>query len=241
VLGRRHVLTRFLLAATLLALAGACERIPQDPRGTLDRVTGATMRVGVSEMPPWTQFDDGEIRGVEVELVRRFADELGAEIAWVQGSEAALLEALERYELDLVIAGLTDDTPWNSRLGLTTPYVTTKTLVGVPPASPPPAELAGLEVAVERGDVAAALLREKGAVPVVVADLSAASGPVAADDWWITAQGLRTLSTELQEEKHVMAVPPGENAWLVRLERFLSPLEDLEVRRLLRATAEAEP
>jgi polar amino acid transport system substrate-binding protein len=38
--------------------------------------------------------------------------------------------------------------------------------------------------------------------------------------------------SELETEKHVMALPFGENAWMVRLERFLLNRED-EIRRLV--------
>jgi hypothetical protein len=38
----------------------------------------------------------------------------------------------------------------------------------------------------------------------------------------------------LKKEEHVMAVPFGENAWMVRLERFLLNRED-EIRRLVEA------
>src|SRR3546814_2639302 len=69
------------------------------------------MRVGVSENPSWTMIDGATASGVEVDLVEAFAGELGARIEWVHGTEAELLAALERFELDLVVAGLTQDTP----------------------------------------------------------------------------------------------------------------------------------
>jgi polar amino acid transport system substrate-binding protein len=59
-----------------LAIAGAvagCD-FPADPEGTLDRVSGGTMRVGVIEDPPWVILEDGrEPAGMEPELVRQFA------------------------------------------------------------------------------------------------------------------------------------------------------------------------
>jgi polar amino acid transport system substrate-binding protein len=138
-----------LVGAVLLA---GCQ-VPADPDGTLDRVSGGTMRVGITESPPWTELRDGGRTGIEVDLAEDFARSLDARVEWTEGSEADLVEALERGELDLVIGGLTMRSPWSKHAAFTRPYAEA------------------------------------------------------------TEQG--------RKERHVMAAPLGENAWLVRLERFL--------------------
>ncbi len=61
-----------LLLAAALALGG-CE-YPRDPEGTLDRVRGGTLRVGISPSEPWVTLAENEPpAGVEVELVQEFA------------------------------------------------------------------------------------------------------------------------------------------------------------------------
>jgi len=138
-----------VLALLALPLALGCH-LPHDPEGTHLRVRGGTMRVGITENEPWTRLEPEEKpRGLEVELVQKFARQLEAEIEWVRDSESNLIERLHRGELDLVIGGLTQSTPWSDRVGLTQPYV------------------------------------------------------------------------ELPDKKHVMAVPQGENRWLLELDRFL--------------------
>ncbi|MFB8387273.1 transporter substrate-binding domain-containing protein [Microbacterium sp. NPDC055910] len=107
----------------IASLTGCSGGIPADPEGTLERVTGGTLRVGVSHNPPWTQLSQtSDPSGSEVELVRQYAEQLGAETEWTEGSEAPLVEALERGELDLVIAGFHDDTPWTEMAAVTAPY-----------------------------------------------------------------------------------------------------------------------
>ena len=91
----------------------------------------------------------------------------------------------------------------------------------MPPSRPTFDDLSGREIAVERIDATAALLKEEGAVPIPVEDLSAAEMPVAAYRWQLEAWGFKPTGVELPEDEHVMAVPLGENGWLVELERFL--------------------
>jgi polar amino acid transport system substrate-binding protein len=175
----------------------------------------------VVERPPWVTDSAGQVRGLEGALVAELARELGATPEWVRGPESPLLEALHRRELDLVIGGFTDDTPWRDRVALTASYYTDTIVVGVLPGSPPLGNLEGEQVAVERGDPAAAHVREQGATRVTVDDLARATGPVAAPVWRLSALGRVSSGIVLYEAKHVVAAAPGENAWLVHLERFL--------------------
>ena len=142
-------------ALALFVLTGACERLPRDMRGTLDDVRGQTLRAGVvSERAPWVERRDGGASGIEVQLIERFAARLGARVSWTWGAEQRLMERLERRELHVVAAGLTDTSPWAEHVGLTRPYFESE------------------------------------------------------EDWSPSV-------------RHVLAVPPGENAWLRQLERFL--------------------
>ena len=55
-------------ALALVSLAAGCQ-FPRDPEGTLDRVEGGTLRVGVVEDPPWVELGGREPGGVEPEIV----------------------------------------------------------------------------------------------------------------------------------------------------------------------------
>src|SRR5215204_4966044 len=212
-----------LIATVLLAVAVAGCGIPRDPEGTLDRVRGGTLRAGITASQPWTTLEGGRPGGVEVELVERFASELGARVEWVEGSEADLVAALELRELDLVVGGLTADTPWQAKAAITRSYATTRVVVAVPASQPLPGDLAGLRVAVQVGSDAAGILEDKtDAVPVRVPDVTQVKGSaVAVDEWLLDNLGLRDTGVHLSKAKHVMVTPLGENAFLVRLERFL--------------------
>nr|WP_314840962.1 transporter substrate-binding domain-containing protein [uncultured Microbacterium sp.] len=114
-----------LLAVALLAGCGLT--IPTDPDGTLDRISGGELRVGFSPDPglvegETTGEDDGAPSGSLPDLVTGFADEIGAEVEWTEGSEETLVGMLESGDLDLVIGGITSDTPWADRAGVTRGY-----------------------------------------------------------------------------------------------------------------------
>jgi polar amino acid transport system substrate-binding protein len=224
-------------AATVLALGAAaasgCE-IPQDPDGTLDRVTGGTMRVGVTEADPWVTLERGEpTGGVEVELVRRFARDLDAEIEWIDGSEEELVNALKEGSLDLLVAGMTNKSRWHKDVAFTRPYVESKVAIGVPEQDAARDDFDGETVAAERGTEEEALLENHtDALVDPVDSLAGVSGPVAAHEYVLDDLDLVPSEVELSKEKHVIALPLGENAWMVRLERFLLSRE-VEIERLL--------
>jgi polar amino acid transport system substrate-binding protein len=157
VAARRTFLTFALVGtAALLVALTACSNFPADPDGTLDRVRGGVLRVGVSHKEPWVValVEAAEPSGIEPQLVQRFASHLQATIEWHPGGEEALITDLEHGRLDLVIGGLTAESPWSDKAAITKPYT---------------------EVRNEEGET----------------------------------------------EKHVMAAPLGENAFLLELEKFL--------------------
>jgi polar amino acid transport system substrate-binding protein len=218
--------------ALLLALILTACGIPRDPGGTLDRVSGGTMRVGLTEAPPWVELGEAP-DGIEVRLVESLAAELGAEIEWVQGSEEELFTALEVHELDLVIGGITATTPWSSVAAPTHPYLTTASLVAVPEGSDVPDDIAGLEVAVEANTEIAGALRKTDARVVEVSDIEDQDGPVAIANYLTDDLGVVDTGIRLGESDHVFAVPMGENDWMTTIERFLLERPE-EIQELLR-------
>lgn len=202
----------------------ACGEVPRDPEDTLDRARGGVLRVGVSEAPPWVTGTEGPPGGLEAELVRQFAESIDADVKWVRGAPEEHLEALEKFELDLVVAGLTAASPWKTRVGLTRPYLKERWLIGVPPGTAPPAELDGLEVAVPETGPAGAWVKEKGARPVPAPDLEKARGPVAAPEWKLQEIGYLATDHHLHTVERVLAAPPGENGLIVALETHLHEL-----------------
>lgn len=111
------------MLCALALLAFGCERYPMDPEHSLDRaLERGTLRVGLSEAPPWVTREGERPGGVEVALIERFATELGVAPEWRWGPPEEHMEALERFELDLAAGGITQKNPWSKKVGATRPY-----------------------------------------------------------------------------------------------------------------------
>lgn len=111
-----------VLVAALIVLSGCGVQVPSDPNGTLARVSGGVLTVGVSHNPPWTDITGDEPAGTEVELVQEFAESIDAEVEWEVGGEERVITLLGADRLDMVIGWLTAESPWTSEVALTTSY-----------------------------------------------------------------------------------------------------------------------
>jgi polar amino acid transport system substrate-binding protein len=128
VVDHRRVTRRWWVLVLAGAVLGGCGvTIPTDPDGTLDRVRDGVLRVGVSVDPPWTELGRSDAQaptGIEPDLVAAFAASLDADVDWTTGGEASLIRELESGKLDVVVGGLTAESPWTDHAALTRPYVT---------------------------------------------------------------------------------------------------------------------
>lgn len=116
---RRRMLSALAIGSLLLS---ACAPIPRDPHGTLDAITGGDLRVGASASPGLVSVAGGDVSGPLADIVEGFAASRSAEVEWTIGSEEDLVTALEEGQLDLAIGGMTSQTPWTDRVGVTRGY-----------------------------------------------------------------------------------------------------------------------
>jgi polar amino acid transport system substrate-binding protein len=228
--GPKTSAVRFLLAS--LAVLASCG-LPHDADGTLNRVRGQVIRVGFAIDTPWTTDSAGGAGGIEGRLVRTLAQGIGAQIDWVHGQQGQLLEALRHRDLDLVVGGISGASPWSTQVGFTRPYYTDSVVIGGAPTAAAPRSIKNIQVAVMAGDPAASAIKSKDGKPVTVRDLASTNLPVAATTWRLAQLRRRpNASLLLLKQPHVLATPPGENAWLVHIERLLLSQQDSMPTRL---------
>lgn len=207
-----------LLAAALLGGCDWLADLPRDPEKTLDHVRGGKLRVGVIHAPPWVIAGEGEPAGLEPDIVRRLAGEFDATIEWRRGAPDQLLTLLEHHELDLLIGGFENKSPALRKVGSTRPYEKAEWWV-VARRSEQVASVEGEPVRVEHGR-AYSLVKEAGGTPVYA---SARPEPAlrVLPQVGFTDTPPPDPVTMLGTSSHVLAVPPGENAWTVAVDRAL--------------------
>lgn len=216
--------------AAALAVLASCQ-YPQDVEMTLERVTGGVLEVGASENPPWVIRTPDGAAGLEAELVAGLAEQLGAEVRWHWDTESELVPALEHFQLDLVIGGFVRNPQLSQRVALTNPYFRSRSTVGFP-GEPEmlPESLQGLEVGVERLSPLREALRDSGAEPVYLDGSAGPAIPVANPTWWLRAHGYEPGAWELAADAHVIALPPGENAWMMAVQKYLDDTQGVAQR-----------
>lgn len=220
----RERLRPWSAVALVAGLLAGCDEAdyPEDPNDTLASVLAAgEVRVAAVAHPPWVILDeDVPPTGAEVALVRDFADELGVEIDWHRLSAFDALKGLEQNELDLAIGGFTRSHVASfAGAAPTYGYFTETLLIAARPDADVREELEGRPVYVPLEIMAEKFVRDRGGIPVAQMDEDVELA--ALPQWWIESLDLLPTGMQLRKETHVMVVPQGENAWLMRLETFL--------------------
>lgn len=237
--GASVLCSRVVAVLTLCTFLVACDdmRFPRDPEKTLETVLAeGRMTVAVADSPPWvTTGGEGPPQGAEVDVVQAFADELGVAIEWRRLDAFAALEALERGDIDLAIGGF-DRKAVTPVAGAAPSYAYYKEafVIGARTDVANPVELEERQVFVPRDLPLAELVRNEGGIPVE--EWSDEVDLTAVPRWLLAAQELRITEYTLHRAQHVIAVRQGENAWLMRLERFLRR-ETVDMDERLRAHA----
>lgn len=217
-----------------LVMAGC--RYPRDVDHTLDRIRGGVLDVGLIENRPWV-VEGQEPAGVEVEIIKELAQHLDAEVHWHWGPESELIPALKQSQLDLVIGGLVQTKWLLNEVALTKPYQESRITVGFPPGAAVPESLEGVAVHVHAINHVFDELRGEGAEPVRYSGSPPPGVPIAAASWWLRANHYQAGPWALATDKHVMALPPGENAWLMYVQDHVDAFPDVGERLRRSVTA----
>lgn len=117
-------LTTYIAGLLAVFLTG-CDELPRDPDRLTDRVrSSGKIQVGLIHNPPWVNTHSGPVPiGFEVEMIKSFADSLGAKPEWKPVSMDEGFYQIKEKKLDVLIGGITTASPYKE-VGLTRPYFT---------------------------------------------------------------------------------------------------------------------
>lgn len=217
------IITRIKLLVLLLPLLLSCSDFPRDAEGTLNRIKShREIRVGiidgVSHPQPLAWYRR------EIDLVKEFAARLDSKTIWIHGTQSSLLELLNKHELDIAIGGYTEDSPLKSEAAFTKPYTEERITIGVYANEPLPEKIKGLTIVVTDAAVAA-YVKSKEALPVIKNEISDTDRYAAGPERALRAMNRQVSDITLHTERRVIAVPKGENALLVEVEKFIADYE----------------
>ncbi|MEM0965466.1 MAG: transporter substrate-binding domain-containing protein [Verrucomicrobiota bacterium] len=95
--------------------AGKSESIPKDEN---------TLRIGITaNMPPFVFEQNGELLGMEIDFARALGQELALEPRFVRMNWERLIPALQRGEIDIIMAGMNYTPERAAVIFLSNPYV----------------------------------------------------------------------------------------------------------------------
>src|SRR5690606_22261227 len=104
-----------------LPLAGCGISIPSDPGGTLEKISGGEMRVGVTAEEGMSTAGDPP-EGPLPDLANEFAGSIDASTTWTVAGEETLVELLERDKIDIALGHFTAETAWVDRVAISRPF-----------------------------------------------------------------------------------------------------------------------
>ena len=227
-------LTRFALAAFCAALAGCGGPAEQAPSGVIRMVTEATF-------PPYEFRQGDDIVGIDVEICKAIAKELGKELKVEHLEFDSVIPSLTSGKAELAAAGITVTEDRKMQVDFSVPYVRTGIVFIFSKDKPfdeaKPEEAKGKRVGVQNGTTSADYVREKlgqepemfdspasafaamkaGKVDVVIADIDPAKAVIKGEPDY-------AVSDLLTVEEYAVAVNKGQAELLAAVNKVIDEL-----------------
>lgn len=106
----------------LLVIAVSCNDYPRDTKNSFEEAKAKGLKVGMVENPPFIEFQNNSISGIEIRIIEEFAEKHNLNIRYIRGTETELINQLENYELHILAGGFDRKTVWSAKAGRTASY-----------------------------------------------------------------------------------------------------------------------
>lgn len=227
--------TRFALAAFCVALAGCGGPAEQAPANAIRMITEATF-------PPYEFRQGTDIVGIDVEICKAIAKELGKELAVEDVEFDSVLPSLIAGKAELAAAGITVNEDRKMMVDFSHPYVRTGIVFVFAKDTPFDAErpeaAKGKRIGVQNGTTSADYVRKElgqepemfdspasafaamkaGKVDVVIADIDPAKAVIKGEPDY-------SVSKLLTVEEYAVAIKKGQPELLAAVNKVIDELE----------------
>ncbi len=236
----KHTFTKLALAACLTATVSASADEPAEPApepapaGTIRMITEATF-------PPYEYREGDTVVGIDVDICRAIAKELGKELAVEDVEFDSVLPSLIAGKAELAAAGITVTEDRKLKVDFSHAYVRTGIVFIFAKETPfeKAEDAKGKRIGVQSGTTSADFVREKlgqepemfdspasafaalkqGKVDVVIADIDPAKAV-------IKGQPDYDISDLLTVEEYAIAIKKGQPELLAKINKVIDALED---------------
>ncbi len=193
------------------------------------------------DFPPFESLENNEIVGIEVEIMKLIAKDLGVEIEFVQMDFDSVLVAIQAAKYDCAMSGITRDAKREKNMLFTDPYYNAAQVIVVKADSSikGKADLEGKTVSVQSGTTAEAGCNDAGIKVqgyTANADAKAALTTGKVDAWVVDnltalqmvteADGLVVLEEKMTEEPYAFAFAFGSEDLVAEINKSLKTLID---------------
>ena len=225
-----------LVLALSLAACGAKGATLADVKKA-GKITVATS----PDFPPFESLENNEVVGIEVEIMKLIAKDLGVEIEFVQMDFDSVLMGIESAKYDCAMSGITVTPAREKNMLFTDPYYNAAQVIVVKADSAikGKADLADKTVSVQTGTTAESGCQDEGiAVQAFAAnaDAKAALTTGKVDAWVVDnltamqmvtdADGLTILEEKMTEEPYAFAFAKGSEDLVAEINKSLKTLVD---------------
>ena len=223
-----------VLCLTLFAACGAKGATLADVKKA-GKITVATS----PDFPPFESLENNEVVGIEVEIMKLIAKDLGVEIEFTQMDFDSVLVGIEAAKFDCAMSGITGTPAREKNMLFTKPYYNAAQVIVVKADSAikGKADLADKTVSVQTGTTAESGCQdEKIAIQAFAAnaDAKAALTTGKVDAWVVDnltalqmveeGDGLKVLEEKMTEEPYAFAFAKGSEDLVAEINKSLEKL-----------------
>jgi polar amino acid transport system substrate-binding protein len=117
----------FVLSLAAGSSAGELQRKLAAESAIEDIAKRGVIKVGMDVFVPWAMKDKkGELIGFEIDIAKKFAEDLGVKVEFVPTKWSGIIPALITGKFDVLIGGMTITTQRNLKINFTRPYYYTE-------------------------------------------------------------------------------------------------------------------